>query len=58
MAQQPDDARKPDPAAEAAGRILDEVRALAAELRPHHTPAGGVGLDGIVRGKSLELSGC
>jgi 1-acyl-sn-glycerol-3-phosphate acyltransferase len=45
VAQQPTDARKPDPAAETAGCILDEVRALAAELRPHHAPAGGVGLD-------------
>ena len=45
MAQQPADNRKPDPAAATAGRILDEVRALAAELRPHHAPAGGVGLD-------------
>ncbi len=49
MAQPPADARKPDPAVETAGRILDEVRALAAELRPHHPPAGGVGL-----GSSLD----
>jgi acyl carrier protein len=45
VAQQPADNRKPDPTAATAGRILDEVRALAAELRPHHAPAGGVGLD-------------